>query len=125
MTDLRKIDALVAEHVFGFAWDPGGILKDPNGYCVVQEKEGEPTWYCENTLPHYSTDIALAIGVLEKLNAERGWHWVIRKSDARSSYETCIDPEPNSGKDRCGLQFSTSLPEAICRHVLHVLGVAV
>jgi len=72
----REIDALVAEHVMGAVWNnvpnyPGGacdILQFPGGHGILVERRCSDgrTIYPAN-LPAYSTDIAAAWEVVEKM----------------------------------------------------------
>lgn len=106
--DLRAIDAKIAEHVFGWKRNPnpdgfGGAWITEDGYEAV---------FAGN----YSTDIALAIGVLEKVTKNQLWG--IKRIG--KNFSICIDETTVGYK---WAVYGCPLPEAICRHVLHVLGV--
>lgn len=103
--DLRAIDAKIAEHVFGWKRNPnpdgfGGAWITEDGYEAV---------FAGN----YSTDIALAIGVLEK--ATKNGLWGVKRIGKNHSIALDDTSKPWS-------VYGCPLPEAICRHVLHVLG---
>lgn len=56
----RKIDALIAEHVMGL-----NISKETGPYTYVDHRHNGTQW----DIPHYSTDIAAAWEVVEKMGA--------------------------------------------------------
>lgn len=110
MGELRQIDALIAEALGAKDCPHDASWKDPeyDGYCKN----------CDRSFPgHYSTDIALAIGVLEKMRRDSGWVWTIAAS---------IDIQVGVGvHEKNHKAYVCPIPEAICRHVLHVLGVEI
>lgn len=106
MSDLRKIDALIAEHVMGWELSaPGSQF-----YIVGASPDDRHHW---KKIPAYSTDIALAIGVLEK--ATKNGLWGVKRIGKNHSIALDDTSKPWS-------VYGCPLPEAICRHVLHVLG---
>lgn len=78
--DLRRIDAMVAEHIFDLTVDYE-FADAPNGYRVPALADRYDDW---GALPYYCSDIAAAWEVVEKLkmyepeiswnDEERGWH---------------------------------------------------
>ncbi len=122
MSDPRKIDALIAEHVDRFTVEncrPDIWTHASHYYMAPGHLE---------PIPVYSTDIALAIGVLEKLRDDGKVWWAIdsgvKDLQEKESWGIQLkgrgNPPPWTAK-----WYDCPLPEAICRHVLHVLGVAV
>lgn len=76
MADLpagRELDALVAEKVFGKVFPPNGRYLDEPGH--LRYAGGVPGFnhLVNDVLPKYSTDIAAAWEVVERLTAEWGW----------------------------------------------------
>jgi hypothetical protein len=92
MTPGRELDALVAERVMGwrwlpvrFVWDdeplvyllpPGGITEDVNSTTSGAWDENR-VWH---SMPCYSTDIAAAWEVVEKMQAA-GWGWCLEQHE--------------------------------------------
>ena len=64
----RKMDALIAERVFGWSWNGDFLLPPPdhpasvNHWCAKWDDAGRPHW-----LPNYSTEIQDALTVAEKM----------------------------------------------------------
>lgn len=143
MADLRKIDALIQEHVYGVsrepmpctefrvtqgprkAWDGEPDLskegwteyREWERYDFYEERYWSRPIMKSPLVPEYSTSIELAIGVLEKLKTKNPGavdYWAIW-SHGQGCYGVRIDND--------SMEFGLDLPEAICRHVLHVLGV--
>lgn len=148
MTDLRKIDALIAEHVFDAYFEatthcphckaPLEHIEDMRGYaeptkyrCDAPTDSGYQCDWRFLVCPLYSTDIALAIGVLEKLESKNpDSNWAIIRLNAKpnvSSRSTLVGYEIRlfDGRIYREAEYSCPLPEAITRHVLHVLGVPI
>lgn len=110
--NLRALDALIAGHVFGLKTENCR----PDIWDHASHYEHSPGRL--DPIPAYSTDIALAIGVLERLKSERYWPWEIY-CHGSSCYGVVIE----ANADQIQAEYGMPLPEAICRHVLHVLGV--
>lgn len=62
------MDALIAERVFGWSWE-GEYLTPPRSHRCGVWRDGD-TLVFTDVLPHYSTDIAAAWLVVEKLRAD-------------------------------------------------------
>lgn len=119
--DLRKIDALVAEHVMGLEkpreeladlWDSGKVWICP-----------ETT--CPERLPYYSSSIAAAWEVVEKLREDK-WRPLI---DHSYPGETTVEIEFGEAgdEDHAGRFYIThaTAPLAICHAALRAKGVTV
>lgn len=111
----RERDALVAERVMGWVdfWPDGttDMAYPPNEQVMGIEAERAP-------IPHYSTDIAAAWQVAEKLDHDY--------------YDVHIQNTPGLGDEWCvkltGLEHSVcanTLPEAICLAALKAHGIEV
>lgn len=61
---------------FPVKYDPSKITSD---WTQVDDQ-----WWATGNLPFYSTDIAAAIGALEKFCEIRGWCWQTRRGQRRS-----------------------------------------
>lgn len=117
----RKIDAAIAEHVFGWKKtilkdEIGGEEFDVDGYLLPNGF----SHYAKN-VRDYSTSIADAWLVVEKMQKER------RLPFQLESVQGWIDPEFKT-KLRFGIgdwQESASVPIAICLAALKALGVEV
>lgn len=128
MSGDRKIDALIAERVFGLP-----VLEGPDPYVHLPglQSRGRDFWlkgshegcyYDWALCPAYTSSVELAIGALERLRErEERTYWMIGSS-------TYADPRWTVHlryREYDGARFyECPLPEAICRHVLHVLGVS-
>lgn len=114
----RELDALIAQHVFGWARKsdtPGDWLGPPpedprHVWCGEWDENGLP-----NYLPKWSTDIATAWEVVEKLLI----HGDIRLSIhvARNGYDVEFQPFVNVS--------APTAPHAICLAALKAVGVEV
>jgi len=127
----REMDALIAEKVMGL------ILDSDNPFManivVFEANTGENTGHTQN-LPHYSTEMAAAWEVAEKMPmplelaksyekvynvGPRGWQ-VCWCPNEMSQCEGCNDDcRCTSGND----VWAESAPLAICRAALKILGV--
>lgn len=107
----RRLDALIAEHVYAIV--PRELI-NPDGKLVALI-DSAYTDRCVSIPSSYSSDVALAIGVLEKL-ASKGKLWSVANTGI--DIQVQIGVLARNGKAYVGL----SLPEAICRHVVSVLG---
>lgn len=112
MTPGRELDALVAEKVFGFPAPRDSHASTEVGYWTVDDKMFIP-------VPRFSTDIAAAWEVVEKLK--------------RLGYKIGIDSSPND-KSACvvmeddngdwisiAVETAETLPHAICRAALKAM----
>lgn len=130
----RELDAAVAERVMGFHRHHSGVLL-PNDDRLhlwyddamnAEAAKGE-LWL---RVPRYSTDIAAAMEVVEKLanrfsfgcwrsrnDSELSWTWRIKFQPS------ILAPEPHQSKTQGMYYFAeaTTLPEAICRAVLQAV----
>ena len=144
----RELDALVAEKVMGWTYwrskhghwivtDPDGMTHEPlfanlppNFDSDTGKKNPDPIWHDGLDLPSYSTDIAAAWLVAEKIGvtvihlADGRWlagedgHdvlWTDEEGEHFSYYETHIDGG--------GWFADKSAARAICLAALHSLGV--
>lgn len=59
----RELDALIAEKVMGWTWDESTAWSPSGGRNSRTGRPDDPWWW----LPHYSTDIAAAWEVFEKI----------------------------------------------------------
>lgn len=111
--DLRKIDALVAEHVMGWTFMPA-----QNGFC---EEPGWLTpygkWLSLTSVPSYSKEIAVAWDVAEELNMTVH---CVKYSNARLWHAT--DYIGNFFKDGRYASADTA-PLAICLAALRIKGI--
>lgn len=101
MSKERELDWAVWEKVFGHCLI--GTQEIVEGVIPVMEAGG---------LPRYSTDIAPAMGVIEKMR-EKGWRVSLDSSVEGSNYEWHV--EFNRAAGPSGGSFGVSLPETICR----------
>lgn len=114
---LRKIDALVAEHTFEMTYSERWLTwwaDDPSG--MPGWRDGEVIW---EKLPHYSTDIAAAWEVLEKMKSSVALIELTESeyAKARASFL------PFSGD--AVIADENEMPLAICLAALKVKGVEV
>ena len=112
---LRYIDALVHKHVFG-----NEVLHDGEYYYSIVKGE-------ERFLPHYSSDIAIAWSIMNKLGLT-----LIPQSDGSSFQWLCCDIKSVfyggsiQVNPKEGTEFSSkSAPLAICISALQSAGVEV
>lgn len=100
MTDLRQIDALVAEHVMGWADD--GWPRDPQGMG-------------HENFPKYSSDISIAWEVVEKMRADL-WNVTVYIQDTQG----CTMHKYNESY----YLKADSIPLALCLAALKSKGVS-
>jgi hypothetical protein len=105
----RAVDAEVAEKVMGFEWrrvaDGFQYFYSPDGDCVgIQRGDDSPRIY-GSPLPSYSTDIAAAWLVVERMRkdyhidistclTDRGTTWVVMlcpKGEIERPEDSCVD----------------------------------
>ena len=111
------LDALVAEKVMEFWW-----FSDSRGFRMLIEPITELENVCYTTgqgpfqrVPHYSTDIAAAWLVVEKMR-DKGWYWAVY-------YFTTIEAAfTYAGLGSKAAQADIA-PLAICRAALLAVGV--
>jgi len=111
--DNRRIDALVAERIFGF-----DIMEPIRGIRAVQTPEG-----ARHTLRRYSTDIAAAWTVAEALIA-KGWSFAL-DSEWGNPWKMVVwgaGVKPNSPSGTAVTKTLTPCL-AICIAALHAAGV--
>lgn len=102
--NLRKIDILIAEYVFGYE------IKESEdfGYYYVPFDDGV---YTHRFLPHYTTDTATALKVVEKLRGE--YLWFIEAGSQGFTVDLYKGMASVAGEI-----FADTLPMAICKAVL-------
>lgn len=101
----RELDALVAGQVMGWR-----LVTKAGGRLYWHGPDG--LWLCgEYDLPHYSTDTAAAMQIIEKLRP-MGFAVTIMDTDARvkGNWSVCFDTPAAGFEDE-----APTLPEAICR----------
>jgi hypothetical protein len=77
----REIDALIAKHVMGYRSYVLGPDECGAGNTVLLDNEGNDIC-CENDIPNYSTSIAAAWEVVEKIDNDLQWGtWFITYPD--------------------------------------------
>jgi hypothetical protein len=118
----RELDALVAEKVMGWQWfDHTGYairyFRPPNRFNYGAIAEGKEINYLES-LPHYSTDIAAAWEVAEKLGNWHGFDFLVIKAAGNDLwcagwYEFYGDDYETRAADE-----AETVPLAICRAAL-------
>ena len=113
MTDLRKIDALVAEHVMNL---PVGFMseQDELPYIIVDQATAS-----FDEIPNYSTDIADARRVVEKVRTEEVEVYI---SGIHNKWYCDL---MLCGKDLLSTHSDPSLPLAICVAALKLKGIRV
>ena len=124
----RELDALVAEHVEGWTWDPwkGGnrierVLMAPKPTTVMlfvgaYVLAGELV--ITDNLPHYSTDIAAAWQVVEAMHG-RGLRYAIKGYFEGVASHGCIfDDENWVDSNPLYKAVAETVPLAICRAAL-------
>jgi hypothetical protein len=118
MTD-RELDALVAEEVFGWQRPPP---EDQDFTVIPMTYEQWSTL----ALPHYSTDIAAAWEVVEKLS--ESFEWVLESPTNREEGFTCtfFGTEADAGwMPPPGRAVAETVSKAICLAALMAVGVGV
>lgn len=120
--DLRAIDALVAEHIMGLE-----VLD-----ATACTRDGDDPWLLKppafGKLPHYSSDIAAAWQVVEKLNLQGDIDYInVGIGPKLNKYETEIAHLPNeySMAGRSILVEADTAPLATCLAALKAKGIEV
>lgn len=116
----REIDALVAEKVMGL-----GIVEEHSKYELCHEVDGKS---CGGIVPHYSTDIAAAWAVVEKIQG-----MFIKTFDGNKNDWDCFEVDVRAWKSSDGWGWSCRIngwtacadtaPMAICLAALSAVGV--
>lgn len=125
-----RTDALIAERVFGWRWAPDG---DGGGTLWMPDGQMAALWYpgdvivTSSALPHYSTDIAAAWLVVERLrsgDAARSWTFELRDNSEHGGpeewlarfirYDAALDEQRAPESWTC----ESAAPLAICRAAL-------
>ena len=121
MTDHRKIDALIAEHVLGMRWHhekgeeayflaPVGRLARTHYKQVPKPDVGKYWGYIEDTyVKKYSTDLGAAADVIEKAfscslsKSQRGWtaSWAAEPKDLRNPTGLVTGHQPTASLAIC------------------------
>ena len=120
----RELDALVAEKVMGWTWD-GKTAWSPTGSRLWMVRK-DPYWW----LPYYSTDIAAAWEVVEKLvllencqltrNTKGEW---AGENGLYAVTRLCHDPIGSIGElKRVSLGEGETMPHAIALAALKTVG---
>lgn len=114
----RERDALVAEKVMGFTvtdWPTGKSFPVTSAIAagVLSERQ-------ESRIPHYTTQIAAAWEVVEKLRREKMLVTVVSDEDGGWNAEMWDYNNRQSGE-----VFAESAPEAICLAALRACGVEI
>lgn len=121
MSPGRELDALVAEKVMGFATLAGNIFVYDKAY-----KKGDLATAVSKPIPNYSTDIAAAWDVVEKVSMSifppsvqidpgryNGSFWMAQiTGDESNNYGPVV------------VQFGSSAPHVICLAALKAVGVS-
>lgn len=104
MNSLRKVDALIAEHIFG--WGP--IENDHNGNPCGLNPEHPGPYRC-HIVPNYTQDMGLAIAALERT----GNLWGV-----------CKTPEGGYAVSMGAMyeRYTCPAPEAICWFLVQWIG---
>jgi hypothetical protein len=111
----RELDAMVAEKVMGLETGASGDNAWILGDALYVIDDGHAA-----VLPHYSTDIAAAWLVVEKMRAD-GWHFELSDRDA-------VDEQPfwvefaTKEYERGGQSWQAAAPHAICLAALKAVG---
>ena len=111
----RNLDALIAEKVFG-----EDILRHPmfeRGAQISPIDKTKP----RRSIPYYSTKIADAWAVVEKLTAIGRGYFTLRWIPSMQCWQAIIDV--TLPKDRTDGPHCPTAPEAICLAALAALGV--
>jgi hypothetical protein len=125
--ETRELDALVAEKVMGYVWerfpeDGYSLMRVPGtNWCAVEHYDGEPPHYA--SLPDYSTDIAAAWLVVERMAELKPHPWAVtlmnwRYYGDRSYSATFRSPQLHAAPVEA---HAESPAEAICRAALQAL----
>lgn len=104
----RELDALIAEKIMGLYREPSSKYGSPQMYSNRDPKTGLCTIL--GSLEHYSTDIASAWKVLEKITTAYGEIWIGRsETETTSHYECYIHFQECTFKAQ-----AETAPHAIC-----------
>lgn len=122
MTD-RELDALIAENVMG--WEIRWLGCEPHHYWEPDDGRGG-RW--NDRLPEYSTDIAAAFQVVEKMKRVRLWFSCCYQTgalrdDLSAMAWSCRFRGFKRGESIEGFHGDKSLPRAICLAALKAVGV--
>lgn len=113
---LRKIDALVAEHVMGF---------NDKVYQASRSLSKTHTVMSQLTIPHYSTDISAAWEVVEKL-FDGGFDTEIQvylTDENKRLHRVVLNESKRQENAFC--EFAESAQQAICLAALRAKGISV
>lgn len=133
----REVDALIAEHIFDWSWhsvsdylqcgfdevtkcstDRDGYFLSPLTYIPNDELKKGWCTYIPQPVPHYSTDIAAAWEVVEKMDCR-----TIEITKHANSYQ-CVFAYKEYGRFFYELECDTA-PMAICLAALKAKGINV
>lgn len=134
----RELDALVAEKVMGVCLHD--LQSKPSVYMQMKEKNGPHDWTmfecakCHSRfmdkfipyLPNYSTSIADAWAVVEKMGRWNGFEFMIQTQDpeyCKAKYEAGWYEPSYDGPESRAVGESDSAPHAICLAALKAVGV--
>jgi hypothetical protein len=112
----REMDALLAEKVMGYTLSDLSLLAYPK-YKLFDIESGEFSGYLKE-VPHYSTDIAAAWEVVEKMG---NYLFACGRND-EGMWEACFFPV-NSGIGKLSEAHGDTAPLAISRAALKATGV--
>lgn len=110
---MNRFDALVAERVMGNEWR---LSISPNTYGPDGSRDGGVD---VSDIPHFSSDIAAAWEVVEKMRA-REWHFVM---EANTYPEVVVKTYRAFGEPHYSTNGINSAPLAICLATLRACGV--
>lgn len=127
----RELDALIAEKVMEWTWYV--YAENHQQHILAPDATTANTlrWGCDalDLVPHYSTDIAAAWTLIEKLHEDRTKTWarIIEITLVYPGYvevEVSSEIAPNSGVfDRTDIVAATTAPHAICLAALKAVGI--
>lgn len=107
----RELDAIVAEKVVGYRWVKGGTFLLDSHLSVAVLVEANGTHLDTKNLPRYTSDIAAAWEVVEKLH-EMGLYVAISKDPDRFTWDVRgWNDKTNSNRF---IGFAETAPLAIC-----------
>jgi hypothetical protein len=126
----QKLNALIAEHIFGWRWYPNGdgmrFFRSPNVFSYGgywSERDAEPTYMSD--LPAYSIDIAAAMQVVEWLRTrEQGeaepdfWRLI---DCGKEGWRVEVLWDHHDGEIPSASACAETLPLAICRAILKLV----
>jgi len=117
----REIDALIAEHVMGWK----GVA--PVSACVLDMAGINPEYpQVPQIVPYYSTDIAAAWEVVERLSTEFYHSWSLHLNNGRQYHEFKFVPPKEMASGTIGPSHwveSDTAPLAICLAALKAKGI--